>query len=208
MATCFKCNKEIGFLGKKYYIYPAKEKGSLEITPEKVVCKDCISLNYVENSEKTILQKSTQLVLLLQNKKYEEALKLVESGFDKTSETDWYSKGNILGNLNKNEESIQCYDEALFLDTRYTKAWYRKGLKLLAMGRLEATACFENVITLENEPKKMWWSKAAVFCLLLCYLHTKKSLENNGQTQSEMYKLAINRINYFKSVFNDRILLT
>jgi tetratricopeptide (TPR) repeat protein len=55
----------------------------------------------------------------------------------------WFSKGKILANLGKLEESLDCFDRAIALKPNYYEAWCEKALALEQLGRLEeANLCF------------------------------------------------------------------
>ena len=184
MVNCDKCEKKIGFFETKneyededgneliycskcdekheeYFFYPGKKKGSYEITPEQVTNEhpeDKIDLDN-KKREKVLMEVAT---LFIAKKDFKKALKKLESIFEKKSEADWYSKGNIYAILGKIKEAIKCYDEALFIDTHYAKAWYRKGSLLFESNKFEnAIKCFENVIELQKDleisyPKDSW----------------------------------------------------
>lgn len=146
---CEKCGEDIGIFdrirGKKFYIYPGNEKGSLEITEEKIICEDCLPKPMPE-------EKAQKLVLRSHEEKYEEALEVLESFFNEERAKDWYNKGNLLANLGKLEQALECYNQALFLDTHYAKAWYRKGCLLFEFEEYEdAAQCFTNVVNLDEE---------------------------------------------------------
>jgi tetratricopeptide (TPR) repeat protein len=65
-----------------------------------------------------------------------------ESSAAKSAE-DWWDKGVALYYSGKNDEAIECYDEAIRLDPKYAMAWHYKGLALNALGRtIEAEAAF------------------------------------------------------------------
>jgi len=192
MAQCEECGQNINFQSKKYYIYPAKRKGSLEITQAKIICKDCIS-KYLTGSDKSELDKRSNIVILIAKENFKEALEVLESVFDKESESDWYSKGNILLNLGKSEEALECYDEALFLDTHYIKAWYRKGHVLLSMSKyMDSAKCFENVVELEgggNTGRRLTgWGSPALFYCMIAWICENNELVNKGKSSKEVYE--------------------
>jgi len=192
MAQCGECGRNINFQSKKYYIYPAKRKGSLEITQAKIICRDCIS-KYLTGSDKRELDKRENAVILIAKKNFKEAIKVLESVFNEKNAGDWYSKGNILLNLGKSEEALKCYDEALFLDTHYIKAWYRKGHVLLSMNKdMDSAKCFENVVDLEgggNTGRKLTgWGFPALFCCMIAWISANNELVNKGKSSKEVYE--------------------
>ena len=191
MAQCEYCGRNINFLSKKYYVYPAKMKGSLEITQATIICKDCIS-KYLTGSDKSEFDKRSNIAILIVKKDFKEALKVLESVFDKENEADWYSKGNILLNLGDAGEALECYDEALFLDTHYIKAWYRKGHVLFCMMKfMDSAKCFENVVELEgggNTGRKLTgWGFPALFCCMIAWISANNELVNKGKPSKEVY---------------------
>lgn len=192
MAQCEECGQNINFQSKKYYIYPAKRKGSLEITQAKIICKDCIS-KYLTGSDESELDKRQNIPILVAKKNFKEALKALESVFNKKSASDWYSKGNILLNLGNAQEALECYDEALFLDTHYIKAWYRKGHVLLSMNKdMDSAKCFENVVELEgggNTGRRLTgWGFPALFCCMIAWISANNELVNKGKPSKELYE--------------------
>ena len=124
MVKCNTCKKSI-FFGKKCYSYPGNKKDPLKITPEKVECWKCFTREMNKDERPTKI--TLEITSLMSKGDYKEALKILNGIFDKNLQTDWYSKGNLLQNLNKRGEALKCYDQALKIDTHYTKAWYRKG---------------------------------------------------------------------------------
>ena len=56
----------------------------------------------------------------------------------------WFSKGKILSNLGKLEESLICFDRAIALKPNYYEAWCEKGVVLEQLERWEeAEHCFD-----------------------------------------------------------------
>ena len=55
----------------------------------------------------------------------------------------WYNKGNSLAQLERHEEAIGCYDEAIRLNPEDYITWNNKGRSLKELGRDdEAEECF------------------------------------------------------------------
>jgi len=192
MAQCEECGQNINFQSKKYYIYPAKKKGSLEVTQAKIICRDCIS-KYLSSSDRSDLDKRSNIAILIAKENFKEAIKELESVFNKKSASDWYSKGNMLFNLGKSEEALECYDEALSLDTHYIKAWYRKGHVLLSMNKyMDSAKCFENVVELESGGNTgrglTGWGFPALFCCMVAWICANNELVNKGKSSKEVYE--------------------
>ena len=153
-----KCSNCCRPFGKQriYYTYPGKTKGDLEITEERLLCRNCLEKKYEISDSKIDTEKTASIVLALQLKdktKLEKALRDWDEEGKRQGEdsTYWYTRGNILANLSDVQKALKSYDEALFLDTHYVKAWYRKGWVLVnAKKYKEAIACFENILVLEK----------------------------------------------------------
>lgn len=192
MAQCEGCGRNINFQSKKYYTYPGKRKNSLEITQAKIICKDCIIKSGLLLSESDSYKRINIPILIAKNN-FQEALKVLESVFDKKSASDWYGKGNILLNLGNTEEALECYDETLFLDTHYIKAWYRKGHVLLSMNKyIDSAKCFANVVELEggrNTGRRLTgWGFPALFCCMIAWISVNNELVNRGKSSKEVYE--------------------
>ena len=128
-----------------------------------------------KTEKKEPVEDTVSLSTLMLEKKFEEALKHHESVINKESTADWYTKGYLLGKLNKIEAPIECYDKAISLDDQYVKAWYRKGQCFLKLKKfLESAECFEKVLELEEQnvknKKDDQWSAAAVLFLMISYI--------------------------------------
>ena len=209
MAKCEHCGKNISLINKKYYIYPSKTKGSLEITQANIICKDCVS-KHLPDSDETKYNKRLNLVMLIFEKKFKEALEVLNSVFEKENESDWYSKGNILLNLEQPDEALECYDEALFIDTHYIKAWYRKGSVLLSMNKyMESAKCFENVIKLEGgdktDRKLTGWGFPAMFCCMIAWICLNNELVSKDQFSKEVYEITGNWVNKCHSLLTSSL---
>jgi superkiller protein 3 len=56
----------------------------------------------------------------------------------------WFSRGKILANLGKLEDSLDCLDRAISIKQDYYEAWCEKGTILERLGRIEeAERCFD-----------------------------------------------------------------
>lgn len=94
-------------------------------------------------------------------KNYPKALSLLDQIFDKKNEGDWYTKGNILSNMNKYEDALKCYEKALTINPKHIKSWYRKGWAFGALKQPDkAIACFEKVLVIEKWLLKAFTEKA------------------------------------------------
>jgi len=194
MVKCDSCGKGF-FLGKKYYFYLGTKKGSLKITNEKIECKDCFHEHYVEPDADEFAKVCKMIV----DGKYNDALKIMNSNFNKNDASHWYSRGNILQNINRNAEALKCYDEALFLDTHYVKAWCRKGNLLFDKKKYkDALRCFSNVNKLDKITKEgKEWSGLALFMVALCH-HNLKQYEKS----TRIFKTLQATFNFIETHYN------
>ena len=78
----------------------------------------------MKESDPRYTETLTQVALLVAKKERKNAFDLHETVFNKGKATDWYTRGNILGNLNRLDEAERCYAEAVRRDPDYIKAWY------------------------------------------------------------------------------------
>lgn len=144
-----------------------------------------------EQDEKYL--KLGKIVILMKEGKYEEALKIHESIFDKKSSADWYTKGNLNQRLGKPHDALICYNEAVELDPNHVKAWYRSGTILLSTGRFfEAINCFEHIIIIEQQNKFLTgekWSYAAMFsCMIACIYQYNKIVKEHFDNKTPYSK--------------------
>jgi len=120
--------------------------------------------------------------------KFQEALDLLEKRFDKNSAADWYTKGNALYNLERLQESLDCYEKAIERVPDYTKAWYRAGQTLMTLKEYpKARECFSTVANKEREKKtedKEGWESASLFGFMLTYIYE----HNQGQKDNSNTK--------------------
>ncbi len=205
MFKCKTCKKNI-FFGKKCYSYPGNKKDLLKITSEKVECKGCFS----ENFSKNIIDEDeiANLLLMMKDERYKEALKILEKIFNKDSSADWYSKGNIYNNLNQPEKALKCYDGALLIDTHYVKAWYRKGLILRRIKKnfKDSTICFKNVVDLEGRMPRdsslsaKNWYFAGMFNLMISSVSYHYSLNKNKKLEKKEKKKMIKEADILRNL--------
>lgn len=115
--------------GKLAYIYPGNVHGSLEMTEEKIIHYDCLHLT--EHTAELTERRIELAELVIVKKDWARALSILDEIQDPLDQADWYTKGNMLRNLGRHEEAVKSFNEAIFLDTHYAKAWYRKGRRSL-----------------------------------------------------------------------------
>jgi len=162
---CSKCGRE---LSDAHQIHPSPEKDVLNITEGKPICKPCWDASHHIIDEKDH-EREMQFGVAFTQKRFQDALNLMEeihAGGVKDA-FYWYNRGNILSNLRKIDEAIDCYNTAIGMNTHYIKAWYRKGTHLYNKGvntnseadLMRAHRCFVNVMRLNDEE----WRGAAMF---------------------------------------------
>ena len=62
----------------------------------------------------------------------------------------WNNKGGSLAALDREEEAISCFDQALAIDPRCAMAWHNKGNALHNLGRREeAISCFDQALAID-----------------------------------------------------------
>ena len=70
------------------------------------------------------------------------------------------NKGISLYNLEKYEESIKCYDEAIKLNPKNENSWYNKGVSFNQLGKYEeAIKCYDELIKLNPKNENAWYNK-------------------------------------------------
>jgi len=136
----------------------------------------------------------SEIQVLIQVKEYEKALELHEKIFDQDHAEDWYSKGNLLGNLEKYQKASACYLKAIDMDENYIKAWYRLSQIYFAVGKYElARLGFSKVCTVENDAKDFQWYNASLLYIMLCWYNTYQS-SRKGLDQLENLIQVTNKI--------------
>jgi len=119
-----------------------------------------------------------KILNLMQAKKWTEALALNEKFFDKNSEADWYSRGNLLTNLDRRKEAIDCYQKAIDLKDTYIKAWFRLGQRYFEFGNFkEARDALVQASVLEQKIGENEWNTLTTFYYMMAlhfdFLNTK-----------------------------------
>lgn len=72
-------------------------------------------------------------------------------------------KGLSLYNLDRYEEAIECYNNALEIDTGYALVWNNKGVSLADLGRYqEAMECYDRALKINSEDESAWQNKGNV----------------------------------------------
>lgn len=175
-------------------IYPGLTKGSFEITGEKQLCKSCMSKIFDDIHAKEV----ADISICMKEKRFDDAIKIFQSIFNNESDKNWYNLGNLYYNKLQLSDALDCYDNALFLNTHYIKAWYRKGTILYSISKLQdveklkdSAQCFKNILLLDPK-NKYGWNNASTFFIALCSISIHNRFFQDGsdttQTNQEVQK--------------------
>jgi tetratricopeptide (TPR) repeat protein len=107
--------------------------------------------------------------------------------------TAYYNKGNTLQALNRLDEALTCYDNAIRLKPDYADAYYNKGITLKALNRLdEALTCYDNAIRLKPD-------------YALCHCNKGKLLLDLGRQNeaSNEFKITTSLVN--RNIWGDNV---
>jgi len=168
--------------------HPGISKGSYELTGPKPICESC--LNQMDDSDHT--QELAELTICMTENKTDRAIQIVKSIFNKNNESHWYNLGNLYNQKGMIPEALECFDNALFLNTVYVKVWYRKGTILMDQQNfIDSSKCFKNILILDPTNKNGWYP-ASAFCTLLCsvIIHNTSVQRGEGgeRTNQEVQK--------------------
>ena len=72
----------------------------------------------------------------------------------------WYDRGIAFGNINRDEDALECFERAIQLKRDYAEAWNKKGVVLDHLDRLdEGLQCFEEALRLKPDFPDAWDNK-------------------------------------------------
>ena len=78
-------------------------------------------------------------------------------------EVGFYNRGEKLKKLERYEEAIAAYGQAIKIQPKYYEAWYAKGYSLYRLQRYEeAIASYEKVIQLQPEEPMAWYVRGLI----------------------------------------------
>jgi len=82
------------------------------------------------------------------------ALPISDKRHWKQTDLDWYDKGNALRVIGRHDEAINCYEQALALDSRFADAWGNMGVSYGGKGdHQKALECFDRALEITpNDP--------------------------------------------------------
>ena len=204
MSRCEKCGSFKTILSKSY-IYPGKTIGSFEITEAKPICNTCISK--MKEDESTQGETSKKMIQCIEKEHYAEYLRIIEDNFNAENPSHWYNKGNALRNLQRFDEAVDCFNQALFLDTHYIKAWYRKGQTLFYHEKyLDALKSFGNVVQLDKKYES-GWGIAAKFYITMTLSREYSRLLKEHQMTREFENYGLEWISHLYFLLHDELSL-
>jgi tetratricopeptide (TPR) repeat protein len=68
---------------------------------------------------------------------YNIAAKMIENGVEEHSAEIWFNKGNLLDDIGKYEEAVECYDKAILLNANVAEYWNNKATSLYNLNKFE-----------------------------------------------------------------------
>jgi tetratricopeptide (TPR) repeat protein len=204
ISRCYKCGHLI--LLNPHIVYPGVEKGSFEITGAKKLCESCTS----KIRDDTHAKEFADISICIKEKRFDDGIKIIQSIFNKDSDSHWYNLGNLYNSKLQLSDALDCYENALLLNTHYIKAWFRKGTILYGLSKLQdveklkdAVQCFKNILLLDPENKHLW-NNASTFFIALCSISIHNRYFQDGkdttQTNQEVQKwVSLNLNNKYPS---------
>jgi tetratricopeptide (TPR) repeat protein len=181
MSRCEKCGSFKTFFSRSF-IYPGNAIGSFEITEAKPICSTCVSKMREDPSAHG--ETSSKMIKCIEKEQYGEYLKIIEENFNTENPSHWYNRGNALRNLQRFDEALDCFNQALFLDTHYIKAWYRKGQTLFYDGKYSvALTSFGNVVQLDKKYQSGWGVAAKFYIMMTLSREYSRLMKENKMTQ-------------------------
>lgn len=177
IKRCLRCGSPIGS-DCTTVRYPGKTKGSYELTDPKPICQPCIAQIHTDDEH---VEEIKSLALSIRDEDHDKAIQILKSIFNSNDEAHYYNLGNQYLNKGMLSEALDCFDNALLLDTHYVKAWYRKGSTLMRQGEYaDASKCFNNIYNLDPKNER-GWIPASAFCLFLCSIVIHNTAVLNGK---------------------------
>jgi len=200
MSRCIKCGSFRTIISRSY-IYPGKSIGSYEITEAQPICATCLAK--MKEDESTHNEISQKMIRCIEQEQYPRYLQLIDDNFNAENPSHWYNKGNALRNLQRFDEAIACFNQALVLDTHYIKAWYRKGQTLFYEDDYrDALRCFGNVVQLDKKYLS-GWGLAAKFYIMMTLSHEYSRLVEKNSLTQEFENYGLEWINHLYFLLHD-----
>jgi tetratricopeptide (TPR) repeat protein len=77
----------------------------------------------------------------------------------------WNNKGLALVNLKRYDDALQCYDQAIMIDSNLKEAWYNKGIVYVLKGQREkAIDCFSKALEIDPNYKNTQIARQEMTC--------------------------------------------
>ncbi|MBW4634350.1 MAG: tetratricopeptide repeat protein [Iphinoe sp. HA4291-MV1] len=105
----------------------------------------------------------------------------------------WYHRGNALEKLERYENAIASYDQAIRIQPSYYETWYDRGLVLDRLGWYwykESLASFDKAIKIKRDDPDAWYSRGLVLNSLRRYRQAIASY-NQALFLNPKFQLAI-----------------
>jgi len=109
---------------------------------------------------------------------------------------DWLQQGNCIYQLDRYEEAIASFDQAIELQPDHATAWYNRGIALKTLGQLEqAIASYDKAIELKPDDASAWNNRRWVLDTLGRYEEAlascDKAIELGDQSSNVFFNRAI-----------------
>jgi cytochrome c-type biogenesis protein CcmH/NrfG len=86
---------------------------------------------------------------------------------DPDDPTLWWGKGATLLLLDRSQEALHAYEQALRLRPDYPEAWWGKAQALIYLSEPDkALAAYDQALRFHPDDPLLWWAKAEVLLLL------------------------------------------
>jgi tetratricopeptide (TPR) repeat protein len=97
------------------------------------------------------------------------------------------AKAIALGDSNRLQEAIQCYDKALEIDPQFLEAWVGKGAAIGALGNPDkAIQCYDKALEIDPRYAKAWRNKGTTLAAV-----GRRNLRLFGRTQEAVGRHAL-----------------
>ena len=109
---------------------------------------------------------------------------------------DWRRKGKVLVELNRYEEALAAYDQALKIEPKYAYAWNNRGQILANLGRHEeALDAYQKTLEIDPEDTTTWYNRGWALCKLghraEALFACDKIVEDNPKNSGSWHQRAI-----------------
>lgn len=102
---------------------------------------------------------SHQGLLLLEEKRYKEAIELYDWSIQLQPDNDraWYGRGDALANLGRYEEALSSFNQAVKLNSEHAEAWTFRGVVLIHLKRYrEALESCDRALAIHPQDQEAW----------------------------------------------------